>query len=151
MRGSVRQFLLALLAATYAVLWTCGSAWHLASCTHCNHAVESPALPDGVKTSAGCCGTHSSTKCCSHTKTHGHGHENGVPAPSSHESHDTPKTPHDSSDCEVCQLFAQPLVFVSLSSVEISLELVEISGLSLPLTVPACELMPATSRGPPAV
>ena len=151
MRGSVRQLLLPLLAATYAVLWTCGSAWHLSTCTHCKHAGESSAHCESVKKSAGCCGTHSGTKCCSHIKAHGHGHDNGVPAPSSHQSHDTPKTPHDSSDCEVCQLFAQPLVFVSLSSVEISLELVAISDFSLPLSVPACELMLATSRGPPAV
>lgn len=150
MRGSVRQFLLALLAATYAVLWTCGSAWHLASCTHCDHD-NSSVCCDSVKKSAGCCGNHCPARYCSHSGSHYHGQKNSGPASESDQKNGTPESPHESADCEVCQLFAQPLVFVTLSSVEISLELVEISDVSLPLNAPAVELQPATSRGPPVV
>ena len=151
MRGSVRQLLLPLLAATYAVLWTCGSAWHLASCTHCDHAADASCSHDAAHEHPGCCQTHSGTRHCSSAGPHDHDHKNDAPAPSSEQPSDTPEYPHDSTECEVCQLFAQPLVFAALSTIEVSRELVEIFACSLPLEVPECELIPATSRGPPAV
>jgi hypothetical protein len=147
MRGSVRQFSLALLAATYTVFWTCGSAWHLSTCTHRDHADNSSSAHASAKKISGCCSKRSCTKHCSDSGDH----YSVVPGASSCPSDHAPETPHDSGDCGVCQLFAQPLVPVSLSSVEISLELVETSDISLPLTVPKCDLLPATSRGPPAV
>jgi hypothetical protein len=48
-------------------------------------------------------------------------------------------------------LFAQPLTFVAVVSVEVSPERVENSVCLIPLTVPECELMPAASRGPPLI
>ena len=151
MRGSVRQFLLALLTATYAVLWTCGSAWHVATCTHCDHP-DDPSVCCNVKQkSSGCCGSHSSRRHSSQTRPHAHGHDNVVPASSSSEKHDTPDTPHDSGSCEICQLFAQLKAAVSVSSVAVSPELVEIAACSVPLAILVCERTPAASRGPPAV
>lgn len=151
MRGSVRQLLLALLTATCAVLWTCGSAWHVATCTNCNHPDDSSVCCNVEQKCSASCGPHSGTRHCSHARQHCHGHDNVVPASSSNEKDGTPETPHDSRSCEICQLFAQLLVIVAVSSVEVSLELVEISVCSIPLAIPECEQIPAASRGPPAV
>ena len=148
MRGSVRQFALLLLTATYAVLWTCGSAWHLASCAHCDHASDDSAQ---AANGSHCCRSHAGDKRCSHSREHhvvGLVGEDGL---SSGQKNGSPETPHDASDCEICQLFAQPLTFVAVVSLENSPERVESSVCLIPLTVPECELIPATSRGPPLI
>ena len=153
MRGSVRQFVPLLLAATYAVLWTCGSGWHLANCTHCDHTCAGYAAAGNNSTEKGshCCRTHSGTKNGSHSQRRCLDRPIEADAASSSEKNRSPELPHDASNCEVCQLFAQALTFVSLSSVEVSPELVETSVCLIPLTVPECELILATSRGPPTV
>jgi hypothetical protein len=48
-------------------------------------------------------------------------------------------------------LFAQPLTFAAVVSIEVSPEWVENSVCLIPLTVPECELIAATSRGPPVM
>ena len=53
--------------------------------------------------------------------------------------------------CEVCQQDVQPIVFAVLVAIEVSRELVEIFACSLPVEVPECDLIPATSRGPAVV
>ena len=139
MRGSVRQFALALLTAVFAVLWTCGSAWHLANCANsCCVATNR----DSVQRSAKSCACHQ--------------HDYGTQADSSSGS-DAPVSgkrlpdPHDQRQCEICQLFAQPLAIVAVVSAEVSPERVENSVCLIPLAVPECELIPATSRGPPVM
>ena len=145
MRGSVRHFALLLLAATYSVLWTCGSAWHLASCADsCCVAVNRDAEQHASeqKRSGSCAsrqladGKHA--KC-----RHSHG---DVPV-----SDKRLPDSHDQSRCEICQLFAQSLTFVSVVSVEVSPGWVESSVCLIPLAIPECELLPAASRGPPAM
>lgn len=147
MRGSVRHFALALLTAMFAVLWTCGSAWHLANCADscCVGINRDAGQHASGKNSGDCCASH-----------HASG---GKPADcgSSHSQSDAPDsdTPlpgsHDRRQCEICQLFAQPLTFVAVVSVEVSPERVENSVCLIPLTVPECELIPAASRGPPLI
>jgi hypothetical protein len=145
MRGSVRQFVPLLLAATYAVLWTCGSAWHLANCTHCDHSDGGSAR---VETDSHCCRSHSGSKSCSHS-VGSSSVDSDASAPS--DENGSPETPHDASNCEICHLFAQTLTVVSVVSVEVSPEWVENSACLIPLTVPECELIPAISRGPPVI
>jgi len=149
MRGSVRQFAILLLAAAYAVLWTCGSAWHLATCTHCDHAgCES----SHTEADSHCCKSHSGLIRCSHSHEKSRPvHQISADVSSLVENDGPPEAPHDSSNCEICQLFVQTLTFVSLVSIEVSPELVEPSVCEIPLTVPECELIPARSRGPPAI
>ena len=144
MRGSVRQFAPLLLAATYAVLWTCGSAWHLANCTHCQHVSDDSAQ---AANGSHCCRSHVGDKSCSHS---GERRPGDSDASSSSEKNGSPDSPHDSSNCEICHLFAQTLTVVSVVSIEVSPEWVENSVCLIPLTVPECELIAATSRGPPA-
>jgi hypothetical protein len=151
MRGSVRQFAPLLLAATYAVLWTCGSAWHMANCTHCEFAADSSCRCESVKKSSSCCGNHAATGHGSHASSKCEGNANDVSSSSSGQPQETPDAPHDSSHCEICHLLAQALTVVSLVSIEVSPEWVENSACLIPLTVPECELIPATSRGPPVM
>jgi len=143
MRGSVRQFAILTLAATYAVLSTCGSAWHLAHCADCCciAADADTESQTSIRRQANCSSSHQrlDSKHCDC----GHSHQN---APASEQP--LPDA-HDQSQCEICQLFAQSLTFVAVVSVEISPERVENSVCLIPLTVPECELIPATSRGPP--
>lgn len=149
MRSSVRHFALTLLAATYVVLWTCGSAWHMANCTHCDSAGGSSCCRENVQKNSGCCGNHAPTAHGSHASSKCDGIANDVSASSSGRPQKTPDAPHDSSHCEICHLLAQTLTVVSLVSIEVSPQRVENSGCLIPLTVPKCELIPATSRGPP--
>jgi hypothetical protein len=145
MRGSVRQFALALLTAMYAVLWTCGSAWHVANCTHCDHIGDDSAQ---AANGSHCCRSHVGDNRCSHS---GERHSTDSDASSSSEKNGSPDSPHDASNCEICHLFAQTLTVVSVVSVEVSPEWVENSVCLIPLTVPECELIPAKSRGPPVI
>ena len=147
MRGSVRQFALALLTAMFAVLWTCGSAWHLVNCADscCVTINRDAGQHASGKKSANCCASHRLS--------------GGKPADcgSSHPQADAPDADaplpgsHDRGQCEICQLFAQPLTFAAVVSIEVSPEWVENSVFLIPLTVPECELIAATSRGPPVM
>lgn len=148
MRGSVRQFAILLLAAIYAVLWTCGSAWHLAHCTHSEHA-SGEATRDGAD--AHCCRDDAGASNCSHSHKSRSVRPADPDVAASGEEKQSSESPHDSSDCEICLLFAQTLTVVSVVSIEVSPEWVENFVCLIPLTVPECELIPATSRGPPAV
>lgn len=142
MRGSARQFALALLTAMYAVLWTCGFAWHLSHCADsCCVATNRDSVQHGS-------GQKSAKNCACHQQAY------GTHASSSSRS-DAPVSgkplpdPHDQRHCEICQLFAQSLAVVAVVSAEVSPERVESSVCLIPLTVPECELIAATSRGPP--
>ena len=143
MRGSVRHFALALLTAMYAVLWTCGSAWHLANCADsCCVAINRDGGQHASgKKSVGCCASHRKPADCSSSRSQSKAPGSDKPLPD----------PHDQRHCEICQLFAQPLTFVAVVSLENSPERVESSVCLIPLTVPECELIPATSRGPPLI
>jgi hypothetical protein len=147
MRGSVRQFALALLTVMFAVLWICGSAWHLANCADsCCVATDRDAGSHAFGKKPGDC-------CASHHASGGKPADCG----SSHSQSDAPvsETPqpdsHDQRQCEICQLFAQSLTVVAVVTVEVSPEWVESFVCRIPLTVPECELIPATSRGPPLI
>lgn len=164
MRGSVRQFALILLTATYTVLWTCGSAWHLASCRHCHHAGTAGSAAGCSSTAACGCdlsvspflrsGSNSQKSNSGHTPQTADGHGSHQQGPDQHDSRQhvpTPlrPTPHDSRDCEICQLFAQPSTSVLMAGIECCPERVEGFECFPPTSVPARERIVATSRGPP--
>jgi len=132
MRGSVRQFLLILVAASYAVLWTCGSAWHIATCAHL-HEVQSPAEAKDAPL-RNCGHTH----CC-------HGHE---PSENNSDKRGS-EAPHEHKACEICQLFAQAIARTPLAAVEASLAKIDSSLQSLLPPVLLSEPILTRPRGPP--
>ena len=137
MRGSVRQFAITLLTAAYAILSTCGSAWHLANCGDVCCVTPDRSSANGhadCSASHGDAGRHS-----------GCGHHPKAPRSSGERGSES----HDKQQCEICQLFAQSLTRISLVCVEASPDVVEASVCELPMSAPKLQAITATSRGPP--
>ena len=137
MRGSVRHFALTLLTAAYAILATCGSAWHLANCADvCCVAPDRSSANGHSDCSASRRDTGRHSACGHHSK-----------APESSDGRGSGS--HDRQQCEICQLLAQSLTRISVVCVEASPDVVEASVYELPMSAPKLQAITATSRGPP--